>query len=99
MKYWAREQGVSYRAALNWFHAGTLPAARFATAVEDLQRMTFEHVPTRRMLIRAYTLQANVSSYDATYVALAETLDCELLTSDQRLAAATGPTCTIRVLT
>ena len=22
---WAREQGVSYRAALNWFHAGTLP--------------------------------------------------------------------------
>lgn len=79
--------------------AGTLPAARFATAVEDLQRMTFEHVPTRRMLIRAYTLQANVSSYDATYVALAETLDCELLTSDQRIAAATGPTCTIRVLT
>jgi putative resolvase len=22
---WAREQGVSYRTALNWFHAGTLP--------------------------------------------------------------------------
>lgn len=22
---WAKEQGVSYRAALNWFHAGTLP--------------------------------------------------------------------------
>lgn len=22
---WARENGVSYRAALNWFHAGTLP--------------------------------------------------------------------------
>ena len=22
---WAREQGVSYRAALNWFHAGKLP--------------------------------------------------------------------------
>jgi putative resolvase len=22
---WAREQGVSYRSALNWFHAGTLP--------------------------------------------------------------------------
>lgn len=26
LKEWAREQGVSYRAALNWFHAGTLPA-------------------------------------------------------------------------
>lgn len=26
LKKWVREQGVSYRAALNWFHAGTLPA-------------------------------------------------------------------------
>ncbi len=25
MSVWARENGVSYRAALNWFHAGTLP--------------------------------------------------------------------------
>lgn len=25
LKEWAREQGVSYRTALNWFHAGTLP--------------------------------------------------------------------------
>ncbi|QBI54074.1 IS607 family transposase [Streptomonospora litoralis] len=24
---WARKQGVSYRSALNWFHAGTLPVA------------------------------------------------------------------------
>lgn len=26
LKEWAREQGVSYRTALNWFHAGALPA-------------------------------------------------------------------------
>jgi len=25
LSVWAKEQGVSYRAALNWFHAGTLP--------------------------------------------------------------------------
>ncbi|MGH3628785.1 MAG: IS607 family transposase [Sciscionella sp.] len=25
LSVWAQEQGVSYRAALNWFHAGTLP--------------------------------------------------------------------------
>ena len=24
---WAKEQGVSYRTALNWFHAGTLPVS------------------------------------------------------------------------
>jgi MFS family permease len=35
---------------------------------------------------------------DAAYVALAETLDCELLTADQHLANASGPRCTIRVL-
>lgn len=30
---WAREQGISYRSALNWFHAGTLavPARQLAT--------------------------------------------------------------------
>jgi putative resolvase len=27
LKEWAREQGVSYRTALNWFHAGTLPVS------------------------------------------------------------------------
>lgn len=26
LKEWAREQGVSYRTALNWFHADALPA-------------------------------------------------------------------------
>lgn len=25
LKEWAREQGISYRTALNWFHAGNLP--------------------------------------------------------------------------
>lgn len=25
LSVWAKEQGVSYRTALNWFHAGTLP--------------------------------------------------------------------------
>jgi predicted nucleic acid-binding protein len=47
---------------------------------------------------RAYELRANVTAYDATYVALAETLDCELLTGDRRLANSTGPRCAIRLL-
>jgi predicted nucleic acid-binding protein len=33
-------------------------------------------------------LRHNFSAYDATYVALAEQLDAELLTADQRLARA-----------
>lgn len=47
---------------------------------------------------RAWQLRHNVSVYDAWYVALAESLDTELITTDARLAAADGPRCTIRYL-
>jgi predicted nucleic acid-binding protein len=76
--------------------ARTISEQRFQTAVSDLERLDFERVPTLRLMRRAYELRANVTAYDATYVALAE--ECELLTSDQRLARAAGPRCTIRVL-
>ena len=78
--------------------ARTLSAQRFETAVTDLERLDFERVPTLRLMRRAYELRANVTAYDATYVALAEALDCELVTGDRRLAGATGPQCAIRVL-
>jgi len=71
---------------------------RFEAAVADLERLDFERVPTLRLMRSAYDLRANVTAYDATYVALAEALDCELVTGDQRLAGATGPRCAIRVL-
>lgn len=79
--------------------ARTLSDDRFESAVLDLERLDVERVPTLRLLRRAYELRANVTAYDATYVALAEALGCELLTADRRLAAATGPRCPIRVLT
>jgi len=78
--------------------ARTISEQRFQTAVSDLERLDFERVPALRLMRRAYELRANVTAYDATYVALAEALDCELLTADQRLARAAGPRCTIRVL-
>jgi len=78
--------------------ARTISDDRFVAAIDDLLEMDFERVPTARMIRRAYELRANVTSYDATYVALAEALDCELLTGDTRLASATGPQCVIRVL-
>jgi len=55
-------------------------------------------VPTLRLVSRAFELRANVSASDACYVALAEHLDCELITADGRLARATGPLYPIRVL-
>jgi predicted nucleic acid-binding protein len=47
---------------------------------------------------RVFELRANLTAYDATYVALAETLGCELLTGDGRLAGAPGISCPIKVL-
>jgi predicted nucleic acid-binding protein len=71
---------------------------RFAEAVDDLGQLDIDRYPALRFMRRVYELRANVTVSDAAYVALAETLECELLTADQRLANASGPRCAIRVL-
>jgi predicted nucleic acid-binding protein len=50
------------------------------------------------LLGRIWDLRDNLTAYDATYVALAEALACELVTADARLARAPGPTCPITVV-
>jgi predicted nucleic acid-binding protein len=78
--------------------AGTVSDQRFAAAVDDLGQLDIDRYPALRFMRRAYELRANVTAYDSAYVALAETLGCELLTADQRVANASGPRCAIRVL-
>lgn len=77
---------------------GTLTERRFASAVDDLEAIAIDRYPTLPLMRRAYSLRAKVTAYAAAYVALAEALDCELVTGDARLASATGPQCAIRVL-
>jgi predicted nucleic acid-binding protein len=79
--------------------AGDLSDQRFATAVQDLEDLDLDRYPTLPLMRRAYELRANVSSYDAAYVALAEVLACEVLTADRKLSNAPGPRCRIRLLT
>ncbi|GAC1604023.1 MAG: PIN domain-containing protein [Acidimicrobiales bacterium] len=78
--------------------AGTISERRFAAAVEDLETIGLDRYPTLPFMRRAVGLRANATAYDASYVALAEALDCELLTGDQRLVNASGPRCVIRLL-
>jgi predicted nucleic acid-binding protein len=78
--------------------AKTISARRFAQAVDDLEDLALDRYPTLRFMRRAYELRDNVTVYDATYVALAESLGCELLTADRRLYKAAGPRCPIRIL-
>jgi predicted nucleic acid-binding protein len=54
--------------------------------------------PAHSLLDRIWELRDNLSSYDATYVALAELLDCSLLTADGRLGRAPGLGCPITVV-
>ncbi|HEX6676536.1 MAG TPA: type II toxin-antitoxin system VapC family toxin [Actinomycetes bacterium] len=71
---------------------------RFAAAIDDLADLAVDRYPMLPLMRRAYELRANLTAYDAAYVALAEGLDCALLTADARLARATGPRCAIKLL-
>jgi predicted nucleic acid-binding protein len=78
--------------------SGRLDQRRADRALADLAALRLRRVPHRLLLARCWELRGNVTSYDATYVALAERLDAPLLTFDARLAAAPGPRCEIEVL-
>jgi len=80
--------------------------AKASRAVERAAPRALTHLagfPLRRMplaplLARIWQLRANVTSYDAAYVALAEYLDCALVTCDAKLASACGPRCAIELI-
>jgi predicted nucleic acid-binding protein len=61
-------------------------------------RLGIGRFPVTGLLDRVWELRTNLSGYDATYVALAETLDCSLLTADARLGSAPGPRCPVTVV-
>ncbi|HVL98231.1 MAG TPA: type II toxin-antitoxin system VapC family toxin [Egibacteraceae bacterium] len=77
---------------------GTVSDTRFAEAIDDLEAIELARYPTLPLLRRSCELRANVTAYDATYIALAEVLSCDLLTGDARLARAPGPRCRVRLL-
>jgi len=80
-----------------WF-ADDLTDRRFSEAIGDLEDLELARYPTLPLMRRAFELRANVTAYDAAYVALAEQLDCPLVTADQRLKAAPLITCAVEVL-
>jgi predicted nucleic acid-binding protein len=77
---------------------GRLDRTEAAQAVEDLEAWPGERFAHRPLLARAWQLRDMVRGWDAMYVALAEALDAVLVTTDRRLAAATGPTCLIEAI-
>ncbi len=78
--------------------AQDITESRLVMAIDILAELPFRRYPTSLFLRRAYELRSTITAYDAMYVALAESLDCELLTCDARLARASGPRCPVRLL-
>jgi predicted nucleic acid-binding protein len=78
--------------------AHDLTARRFAAAVDDLEDVDLTRYAALPLMQRAYELRANVTTYDAAYVALAETLGCPFVTADERLTRAPGIRCSIDVV-
>jgi predicted nucleic acid-binding protein len=64
-----------------------------ALSYRDVVELSVELHSFEPLADRVWQLRANVTPYDAWYVALAEQLDSSLVTLDRRLAAAAGPTC------
>ncbi|HEX9646705.1 MAG TPA: type II toxin-antitoxin system VapC family toxin [Alphaproteobacteria bacterium] len=71
-------------------NAGEVDAERCRAALADLADFPLNRYPHDVLLLRVWDLRANLTAYDAVYVALAEALDAPLLTRDRRLAAAPG---------
>jgi len=71
-------------------HAGMLSTAEADLAHAELVELPVELWPWQATALRAWELGANLSTYDAAYIALAEETDAPLLTRDARLASASG---------
>ena len=78
--------------------AKKLDARRALLALDDLLDLPIRRARHRPLLRRCWELRANLSVYDAAYVALAEALEAPLVTADARLASAAGVKCAIEVL-
>lgn len=77
---------------------GHLSAMRAQDLLTDFDDLLIQRWPSADVLRRrAFQLRDNISAYDAAYVALAEALDCPLLTRDARLARSSGHNVRIEV--
>ena len=81
-----------------WVAEGSVRPQRGGALVAMLPELAIDLHPHELLLPRAWALRANLSAYDATYVALAELLEAPLLTLDGRLAGAPGNRATIELL-
>jgi predicted nucleic acid-binding protein len=77
---------------------GDVSARAGWTAVDAWRRIGITRYAAGGLLGRVWELRENFGAYDATYVALAEALDCPLLTADGRLSRTPGLRCAVTLV-
>jgi predicted nucleic acid-binding protein len=77
--------------------AGEMSADRGREALTDLADFPLHRYSHEVLLPRIWELRQNLTAYDATYLALAETLIAPLVTCDARLASAPGHVAKVEV--
>ncbi len=75
--------------------AGIVSADSAAQAHADLLDLSIELWPYDLLAPRVWELRRNLTSYDGSYVAVAELLDAPLVTLDRRISRAPGVRCTV----
>lgn len=79
-------------------HAGEIDERRVDEALGDLLELALVRHPHWPLAARIWELRANLTPYDASYVALAEGLGCTLITGDRRIARVAGVRCEVETL-
>ena len=77
---------------------GKFDAAAAADLIADLIVLPVDRWHMSPLLPRMWELRENLTSYDAAYVALAETTGTILVTGDERIAAAPAVRCAIQII-
>ncbi len=80
-----------------WERRGEISTVRAQQALQDLAALPIIRYPASAVIDRVWKLRHNLTAYDAQYVALAQKLPAQLLTTDERMAAATR-TARVRLL-
>jgi predicted nucleic acid-binding protein len=77
---------------------GLITADQGWARLDTWRRLGVTRHPASGLLGRIWELRDAMSAYDATYIALAETLGCTVMTADARLSRAPGAHCPITVV-
>ena len=77
---------------------GESMALRCDAALVRLLELDVERWPHEPLLARVWGLRHQLTAYDASYIVLAEALECDLLTGDARLSRAHGLSVNVRAI-